>query len=488
LRLVCGVAPFRMDEKGTIMDRRCALWAVAVCVLAGVIFSGCQSNNRPAFSSPPKEAAEGSLLLPAVEVDRPGKGPVLTDESGLSDYLACAALNNPSLEAAFNGWKAALERVPQVRSLPDPRFTYRYFIEEVETRVGAQRQSFELAQTFPWFGKLELHEDAAAQAANAAKMRYEARKLALFYQVKDAYYEYYYLGRAIQIVKENRDLLTHFESVVRTRYKVAEGSHPDVIRAQVEAGKLEDRLRSLEAMREPVVARLNSALNRPPTAPLPQPTKVQQDEREFTDEQLVAWLAEFNPELKAMDAEIAGSSYRIDLARKDYFPDMTVGVNYIDTNASTGGRHPSDDGKDAVVGMVSVNVPIWQDKLAAGVREARYSHWQTVYAKNDRLNALNTALQLALFHFHDAERKMDLYRDTLLPKAEESIKATEAAFRTGRGSFLDLIDAQRILLEFDLAYERALTSRLQRLAELEMLVGRDIPQASDRQTHQGANN
>lgn len=421
------------------------------------------------------------MLLPAVEAHRPDRGPDLTEESHLSDYLAYAALNNPSLEAAFNRWRAAVERVPQVTSLPDPRFTYRYFIEEVETRVGAQRQSFELAQMFPWYRKLQLRGDAAAEAANAARQRFEARKLALFYQVQSVYYEYYYLGRAIAIVTENRDLLVHFERIARTRYTVAEGSHPEVIRVQVEIGKIEDHLRSLQDLRAPTVARLNAALNRPPTAPLPWPEAVEPQELTFTDEQMAAWMAELNPELRALAFEIARSGHQVALARQDYVPDVTLGVGYIDTSPSTGGRHPSDDGEDPVIAMVSVNLPVWQERLAAGVREARHSYLQSVDTRTDRLNTLNAELQLALFRFRDAERQIDLYRDTLLPKAEQAVSAMMASFRAGGGSFLDLIDTQRILLEFELAYERALANRMQGLAELEMLVGREIPLAGNQQ-------
>ena len=83
-------------------------------------------------------------------------------------------------------------------------------------------------------------------------------------------------------------------------------------------------------------------------------------------------------------------------------------------------------------------------------------------------------LKLVLYNFHDAERKIDLYRDTLIPKADQALNVTQQAFETGKASFLDLIDAQRTLLEFRLAYERALTNRAQRLAEIEMITGEEV--------------
>jgi len=224
----------------------------------------------------------------------------------------------------------------------------------------------------------------------------------------------------------------------------------------------------------PIVARLNAALNRPAEAPIPWPKSIETPIVSVTDEQLLGLLAGHNPELKGLDYDIASRQYRIDLAEKDYFPNVTLGGNYIDTGNSAGPMSPSDDGKDAVIAMVSVNLPIWWGKLAAGVREARHRHLEAVHRKADRANVLSADLKLASYRFRDAERKIDLYGDALLPKARQSIEATEASYRAGKGTFLDLIDAERVFLEFQLSHERALANRMQRLAELEMLIGTEI--------------
>jgi len=92
----------------------------------------------------------------------------------------------------------------------------------------------------------------------------------------------------------------------------------------------------------------------------------------------------------------------------------------------------------------------------------------------EKANSLSSQLKMTLYGFRDAERKIDLYRDALLPKARESLKVTESGFRAAKSSFTDLIDAQRILLEFALSYERALADRSQALAKLEMLVNHEI--------------
>ena len=128
----------------------------------------------------------------------------------LQDYLRVAFLNNAELKASFEQWKAALQKAAQAKGLDDPTFTYSYYIEHVETRVGPQRHKFGIMQVFPWFGKIEARTDAAAAQAKAARQRYEAAKLKLFWQVKEGFYEYLYLASAIEIAKQNLELLKHF--------------------------------------------------------------------------------------------------------------------------------------------------------------------------------------------------------------------------------------------------------------------------------------
>ena len=453
-------------------------------LIAATIFpaAGCQNqaDNLASFQEFTGQSGLPSEMSIAADVletdDDVASLPELTDTSTLQDYLVYAAFNNPGLEAAFNRWKAATEQIPQAVSLPDPRFTYRYYIEQVETRVGAQEKAFGISQMFPWFGKLKLRSDAAAQAANAARQQYEAAKWKLFYQVKDAYYEYYYVGRAIDIIEENIQLLENFERVVRTRYTA---EHPDLIRAQVELGKLDDRLKTLKDLQQPVAARLNAALNRPPRASIPRPGQIQEESITLSDERILEMMAESSPQLAALRFDIARSKTQIDLAQKDYYPDVTFGVDFIDTSDRIGPNPPRDSGQDPVIAMVSLNLPIWKDKLDAGVRQARYQYNAAVHNQTEKLNMLNAQLKMVLYEFRDAERKINLYRDTLLPKAVESVKANEVSFRSDESTFLEVIDAQRIMLEFELACERALSGKAQRLAELEMLVGTELPHAEN---------
>lgn len=398
----------------------------------------------------------------------------------LADCLRFAAKNNAGLKAAFNDWKGAIEAVPQAGTLPDPRFTYTYFIEEVETRVGPQESKIGFSQTFPWFGKLEARSDAAAAYAKAAQQKYEAKKLALFYDVKNSYYEYSYLSTAIKETEQNLELLKHFEQVALTRYAAAAGSQPDVIRAQIELAQLEDKLTSLKEMRGPIVARLNSVLNRQINKDLPWPEKPVYEDLTIDRNKVIAKLNKSNPEIGAMTHEIEAAKEGVTLAEKRFYPDVTFGVDWIQTgDAAAAGV--KDSGKDPILAMFSVNIPLWADSYRAGLRQAKANLRKATAEKKQKQNELDAEVVQALFEFDDSARKIKLYSDILIPKANEMLEASEAAYKAGSIDFLSLVDAQQTQLAFGLVLERAITDNLQSSAMIEKIIGDDVAESTNDQ-------
>jgi outer membrane protein TolC len=440
-----------------------------------VLLSGCASTSEPSSTQSLRGEDRVRAHEPVGGATSSRKQlPELNEDSGLNDYLVYAALNNPQLEASFNRWKAALEMVSQARTLPDPRFNYGYYIQEVETRVGPQEQRVGLSQMFPWFGILKLRGEAALEGANAMQQQYEAAKLKLFDEVKQAYYELYFVGRAVGVAMENVDLLKQLEEIARSKYESGTAEHGDVIKAQVELDKLRDRLRTLQDFKHPVAARLNAALNRPAESALPFPTNHSPGVLPSGTAQLLEQLKSSNPELKSLDFLAEKDKAAIALARKEFYPDVTLGVDYVQTGeARMAGV--SDSGKDPVMVGFSVNIPLWWSKYRAGVREAETRYEATQQDRQDRANRLSTDLQLALFKYQDVERKIALYRDALIPKANQNLEVILRSFEAGRSDFLSLIDAERILLEFQLTYERAVADREQGLATVEKLVGGESP-------------
>lgn len=384
----------------------------------------------------------------------------------LPQYLQYAALHNAGLRAAFEEWKAALEQIPQAKSLPDPTFTYGYFIERVETRQQAG-----IMQMFPWFGKIEARTDAAAAAAKAAQRRYEAAKLELFSQVKDVFYEYAYLGNAIRIAGDNVELMQHFEEVARAKYITATATHPDIIRAQIEVARLQDERVTLERLRDPTVARANAVLNRPTDAALPWPEAESVRPAEADRARLVAMLKERNPQLQAAGFDVERLQREVDLAKRGYYPDVGVGVEWMDMDEDA--MPDSDEGDEVLVG-IELNLPLWRRSYRAAEQQARAMARRARYEREQLENDLVARAERMLYDFEDSGRKFRLYGDVLVPKAEELVGASEAAYTAGTIDFLSLTDAQQTLLQYQLQRERAYANRQQRLAELETLVGADL--------------
>ena len=466
------------------MAPRLSRHAATMLVLPIALTIGACSSTDPLFRDDAKLDRRAvrpadSVLPPsrdrapsASEGSSPAPGG-LSPDATLADYLRYAAANNPGLDAAFQRWRAAVERVPQVGALPDPRFTFGYFVDQPQTRVGPAEAMFGLQQTFPWFGKLADRKDAAARGAMAAWRSFEDERLALNERVTAALYELDYLDEAISITQENIELLTQFEQVIRARYRVGAAGHPELIRAQVELGRLEDRRRQLKDLRPAHVARLNSALSRPSDAPVPAAPVLPNLVADTNAAALTSLAREKNPELLSMEEKIEEQRSLTSAARQDSVPDLTVGIDYTVVGEAINPSTPGS-GDDDLLLSFGVNLPLDRSKYDAAVRETVARRLAVSSERAEAANRIAADLAQAWFDHTDANRRVDLYDHTLIPKATESLEASLTAFRGGESSFLDLLETERTLLEFSLARERARTDRAVSLARMERLAGAEI--------------
>jgi outer membrane protein TolC len=157
---------------------------------------------------------------------------------------------------------------------------------------------------------------------------------------------------------------------------------------------------------------------------------------------------------------------KIALAEKNFYPDIGVGVMWENMD--------SPGGRDGVAMVFQMNLPLWRDSYSAGERQAQAQKTSIEQQKVDTENVLLTKASQAHYEYRDSVRKIRLFRDTLIPKSKELLQASEAAYRAGTMDFLSLIDAQRMLLDYHLSYQRALADNRQKLAELEMLTGTEF--------------
>ncbi|UCF77862.1 MAG: TolC family protein [Candidatus Eiseniibacteriota bacterium] len=440
--------------------------AVALVVLAWTYYGTALAGERS--DAKRRARSVGAMLESERRAD-------LTFDSTatVEDYLALAMERSPALRAAYNRWVAALRNSDHAGALPDPVFSYGYFLESIETRVGPQEQRFGLRQAFSWFGTLGAKRDMSFAASEAAFQKFESERLKLFYQVKVAYYDYYFIGQDLSITRENLELLKFWESVVRSKYKVGLKQHPDLIKVQVELGKLEVHLRTLEEKTEPAAARMRALLNLQENEPIPVPSVVTVEEAALQEELVIAAVKLNNPDLRALSHLVEREEAGVRLAKKLSMPSFSVGVDYIQTGEALNPDMP-EGGKDPWMVGASVTLPLWLGKNSARTAEATARREAAKYGALDAENRLAAATEKVLFEYSDALRKTKLYRDGLVPKAQQSLNSSYAAYQAGETDFLNVLDAQRQLLDFQLTVAREKTRLATKRAELEMLTGSEI--------------
>lgn len=396
----------------------------------------------------------------------------LSESASLNEVLRYGAMRSPALKSAFYRWRASVSGIGQAKAWDDPQFGFKTFIEEVETRVGPQQEIFSVSQKIPFPGKRFTAGKAAEAGSRQARAAYEKAKLKLFYEVKDAYFDYWFLSKKLRVLEKNIELMKGFERVAQSKYKSNQATNYDLLRAQIELGKLENLKLTLEDQRISIAARLNAVINRPSRSSLAWPNNIDHRVVDLSFDSLVAAFSGNNPDLEQASQQINQNRKNVLLAKLDYFPDVTVGFDYI--NVDPGPLAVSGNGDDAAALMFKVDVPLWLGKQADQVREAR-SMEIAAQADREQLEAdLIARMERVLFSLRDAERQIKLFRDALVPKAEQSLEASETGYSSGNISFLDLIDSERTLLQFQLDYYGAIRDYEQQLAYLEMIVGQPL--------------
>ncbi len=397
----------------------------------------------------------------------------------LEEYVSQALDSNPESRQKLAEYRAAIQEIPQVTALPDPMLTFTRFLRSVETRVGPQVSGLMLSQKFPWFGKLDLRGKVALRDASALYHEFRALERNIAAGVKDAFYELAYVDRALEITLQDQSLLTYYEQLAQTRYATGGGLQQAVIKIQAEITKTLSRIALLGQQRESVVARLNTLRNRRPeepvapvgTLPLP-PIRVDLEE--------LYELGEMNrPEVRATLDMIEKSQLAIELAKKGYWPDVTISAGLVDV----GGREdpagralpPPDSGKNIYNFSVGINIPIRRDKYRAAVVGAS----EVLVANRDRYASLRNRIRLEVREqtskIETLREQLNLYEQVLIPQAEGALKSTETAYETGQLGALDLLDSERVLLEIRLSSARYATDYLRALARLELALGTRFP-------------
>jgi cobalt-zinc-cadmium efflux system outer membrane protein len=393
----------------------------------------------------------------------------------LKAFVKEALDRNPAIRQSFARYEAALQRLPQVSSLPDPMLSLSQYLRSPETRVGPQTTMLSLSQTLPWFGKISDKEKVAAKEAAAIRFLYEAQRAETVKQVKLAYYSLAYVDQAIEITEEDASVLGRYETQARARYQQGVGLQQAVVKLQAEITRDKNRLEELRSQRVDMEASINALRDFPSDSTIGKASLEKRPEVTIKLDDLYEIGRRNRPEVQAALLQIERDEKRIQLAHRNYWPDFTIGAgftNVLDRSDPAGILSPPDqNGKNIYSVTLGINIPLRRKKYDAALEEATQDKIASREGYRNIVNSVETSVRSVGFRIETAERQISLFENTLLPQAEQALSSTEAAYSTGTLAILDLLDSERVLLDVRLGLAKLNTDYMKSLAEMERAIG-----------------
>ncbi len=397
---------------------------------------------------------------------------ILKQGIGLDSLVSAAFERNPGLSSAKKNWTAALEKYTQATQLDNILRQYQAFIKDLDTKVSRMPQKASVFQKFPFPGTLTLKGDIVTKEVELAREKYLITLRDLITDIKNTYYELLYTGHAIQITAENLKLLKYLETVAYIKYKTGEAGYSDVVKVQTRISKLDDDLTTWREYKHTVVAELNKFLNLPPQFPLGAPAEVELRDTKFTLQQLIDMGLKSQQEIKIIQLKIDKTNLAIELAEKKFYPDFSLGFSYF------------EDAQGNLVGVGKERQPFslkpvtktqfWFGKNDAYIREARLVYQSLIKDLESQRDKLKFLVKDVFFQLDTAKRDVLLYKDSLLLLAKSNLDVSQVDYQSGKADFLDVLDAQRIWLDYNLLYQKYIREQNQNLVRLEQAIGRRL--------------
>lgn len=368
----------------------------------------------------------------------------------LNDYLKEAGENHPGLKAAWHEYYAALEKVPQVGTLPDPMLSFGVFVSPIETRLGPQQLKVSFSQMFPWFGTLKEKEKAAAEKAKIEYQQFLDLKNQVYQQVKTQWYQLYKTGRAISITKENLDILNSLKTLSRRNYETGKSEMADLLRINVNIREQENRLDDLQEQLSTQKTEFNLLLNRSGKDTLVTPGSIQLDTFNtlaYRDS------VRKNPKLTALSHKQTALEHQYEVDKKKGYPSISLGLDY----AVLGNREDmqvAQNGRDVIMPMVGISLPLYREKYKAMKRETKMKLEAVRNEQKNRLNNLSSQYEKAEEQYLDAVRKVDLYKEQV-EETERIYNLLKTNYSADGENFFELLRTRLMVQKFELKLEKA---------------------------------
>ncbi len=393
----------------------------------------------------------------------------------LWDYMEMAANNNPHLLAAYQDYLAALQQVPQVGALPDPKLMFGYFVEPVQTRVGPQEARVSLDQMFPWFGVLNAREQRATEKAEAEFESFLDIKNRLYYEVQSGYYQLYFIHKSIQIIDQNIRLNESIQNLARIRVAAGKTSATDEYRTQMVINNLKQQRLWLSDKFDLASLSFHTLLNISDPEMINLPDSIWYTPFSAEKKSVLDSVLRKNPTVRGLDHTIASLNWQEKEARRLGLPNFTLGIDYIFTgSAESMGNIPQGNGKDAIIfPRIGLSLPIFRSKYNARIDETIAKRQSVEYRKQEQKNRLLEQTEEAYIRFVDAERRLNLYQNQL-ELAEKTLRILQTEYSTDKVRLEELLRAEQQLLDYQLNLEKARVDRENVIAYINYLTSKTI--------------
>lgn len=386
----------------------------------------------------------------------------------LENYLQIAAENNPKLKAAYAEFEAALQEAPQVKSLPDPTLTMTAFGSMVETRLGPQEARFSLMQMFPWWGTLEAREDVASLMAEAKFQSFLDQRNELFLEVSRQYYQLYALEQQLSYQQDNLEILQNYKDLALSRVSAGSGALSDVLQADLMRNESVTGLDILRLKKESLVVQFNALLNRSRTEAVILPQEIETGIKNINFDILIAG----NPRLTELERMAASAKAQEKLAKKEGLPNIGLGIDYVIIGERTD-MAVEDSGRDAIMPMLSVSLPIFREKYKAAKKQAAFMAESYEQRRLGLENQLIAEMEAATFQVREARAKLDLY-ERQVESSEQVLNLLLSSYRNAASDFEEVLRVRQELLKYQLAVAEAEAAYLTALARIDYLSGKSF--------------
>jgi outer membrane protein TolC len=423
------------------------------------------------------EIAEARTILSVVfiflAIPFSGLGAQEQEPLRLEELIEMVRERSPRVRAAMQQVEATRAREPGSGLLPDPTLqvgVMNLALPEFSANMPASMApAIQAMQRFPIAGKLSLREEVARQStaidlAASEEVWWEVRT-----EVATAFYRIYQVDRQIEVMEETLGLLQDFETIARSMYAAGTGRQADVLRANVEVARMEAEIERLTAVRVGTASRLNALLDRPADTPVGAPILDPFPATVPGQPTLRESALESRPVLAQLQAELDRARTRKDLAGKDIWPDLTVGLQY--GLGRMAGNYKSMGGVS-----VGFSIPLYAGKRQFKARDEAAAIEGMVRARfGNALALIDARVGEVLANLEQASTLIRLYREEILPQARATVESSLSSYRVGAVDFMTLVDAQMAVNRFEGEYFGLLASYGTSIAQLEMTIGRDLP-------------